>query len=144
MGRMREMERFFIVGEEEGEREEEREGDSPAGAGCQRQQRRWQRRRRTALFCLRPPRILYLVDEVEERRVRVCYAAVGLDRLGHGGQHKEGEVASVVMEGQIGAIEANNGVQQALKEGIEGGHELPGDGVRSAIEAAGGLRADVV
>jgi hypothetical protein len=90
------MERFFIVGEEEGEREEEREGDSPAGA--ERRRRRRRRRRRTAPFRLRPPRILHLADEVEERRVRVRYAAVGLDRLGHGGQHEEGEVASVVMK----------------------------------------------
>ena len=136
------MERFFIVGEEEGEREEEREGDSPAGA--ERRRRRRRRRRRTAPFRLRPPRILHLADEVKERRVRVRYAAVGLDRLSHGGQHEEGEVASVVMEGRIGAVKADDGVQRASEEGIEGGHELPGDGVWSAIEAAGGLRADVV
>jgi hypothetical protein len=138
------MERFFIVGEEEGEREEEREGDSPAGAGRRYRRRRRRRRRRTAPFRLRPPCILHLADEVKERRVRVRYAAVGLDRLGHRGQHEEGEVASIVMEGRIRAIEADDGVQRALEEGIEGGHELPGDGVRSAIEAAGGLRADVV
>ncbi len=95
-------------------------------------------------FRLRLPRILHLADEVEERRIRVRYAAVELDCLGHGGQHKEGEVASVIMEGRIGAVKADNGVQQALEEGIEGGHELPGDGVRSPIKAAGGLRADVV
>jgi hypothetical protein len=99
---------------------------------------------KTAPFCLWPPHILHLADEVKERRVCVRYAAVELNCLGHGGQHEEGEVASVVMEGQIGAVEANNGVQQALEEGIEGGHELPGDGVRSAIKAAGGLRTDVV
>ncbi len=97
-----------------------------------------------ALFHLRPPRILHLADKVKEWCVCVCYAAVGLDRLGHRGQHEEGEVASIVMEGQIGAIKANNGIQQASEEGIEGGHELPGDGVRSAIKAAGGLRVDVV
>jgi hypothetical protein len=96
-----------------------------------------------APFRLRPPRILHLADEVEERRVRLRYAAVGLDRLGHGGQHEEGEVASVAMEGRIGAVEAD-GVQRASEEGIEGGHELSGDGVRSVIKAAGGLRADVV
>jgi hypothetical protein len=123
------MERFFIVGEEEGEREKEREGDSPAGAGRQQRQRRWRlrRRRRTAPFCLRPPRILHLADEVKEWCICICYDAVGLDRLGHGRQHKEGEVGSVVMEGRIGVIKANNGVQRALEEGIEGGHELPGD-----------------
>jgi hypothetical protein len=141
---VREIERFFIFGKEEGEREEEREGYSPAGAGRQRRRRRRRRRRRTAPFCLRPPRILHLADEVEERHIRVRYAAVGLDRLGHEGQHEEGKVASVVMEGRIGAVKADDGVQRASEEGIEGGHELPGDGVWSAIEAAGGLRADVV
>ncbi len=47
------------------------------------------------------------------------------------------------MEGQIGAVEAD-GVQRASEEGIEGGHELLGDGVLSVIKAAGGLTADVV
>jgi hypothetical protein len=100
-GGVREMDMFFIVGEEEGEREEEWEGDSPAGAGRQCWQRRRRRWRRTAPFCLPPPHILHLTNKVKEWRICICYAAVGLDCLGHEGQHKEGEVASVVMEGQI-------------------------------------------